>query len=90
MTADGAGDAVDKAVFTNSYQEPGSPSTPSTPETPNTPSGPKTPSGAKPAPKAQASTPGTGDYALGAGGIALLGGAAVAVAAVLRRRNASK
>jgi pilin isopeptide linkage protein len=84
VTADGVGDAVDKAVFTNSYQEPGSPSTPSTPNTP------KTPSGAKPAPKAQASTPGTGDYALGAGGIALLGGAAVAVAAVLRRRDASK
>ncbi|MEE8705048.1 MAG: FctA domain-containing protein, partial [Olsenella sp.] len=87
VTADGVGDAVDKAVFANSYQEPGSPSTPETPSTPNTP---KTPSGTKPAPKAQASTPGTGDYALGAGGIALLGGAAVAVAAVLRRRDASK
>ena len=86
VAGDVTGDAVGEATFTNSYQKPGS----SVPESPRTPSTTPTTAGTKPAPRAQGRTPSTGDYALGAGGIALLGAGVVAIAAILRRRGVSK
>ncbi|MDD6694124.1 MAG: FctA domain-containing protein [Olsenella sp.] len=86
VAGDVTGDAVGEATFTNSYQKPGS----SVPESPRTPSTTPTTAGTKPAPRTQGRTPSTGDYALGAGGIALLGAGVVAIAAILRRRGVSK
>ena len=86
VAGDVTGDAVGEAAFTNSYQKPGS----SVPESPRTPSTTPTTAGTKPAPRTQGRTPSTGDYALGAGGIALLGAGVVAIAAILRRRGVSK
>ena len=86
VAGDVTGDAVGEATFTNSYQKPGS----SVPESPRTPPTTPTTAGTKPAPRTQGRTPSTGDYALGAGGIALLGAGVVAIAAILRRRGVSK